>query len=154
MRQKGNNMSTNVRAAGRCLCGAVTIAVDGIPVRMAQCHCIDCRRATGTGHASNAILDDKDVRISGTTQSFTVKADSGNDYTRHFCPVCGSRIYGTHTGRPGMIILHVGILDDSDWFSPELVLYTRSRPAWDVTSDAVPNYEASPPAGASTGQKT
>lgn len=146
-------MSTKVMGEGRCLCGAVTVAVDGVPVRMAQCHCIDCRRASGTGHASNAIFDNKDVRIEGTTQSFTVKADSGTDYTRHFCPTCGARIYGTHTGRPGMTILHVGILDDSDWFSPQVVLYTRSRPAWDMTSEAVPNYDASPPAPASSERK-
>lgn len=93
-------MSTKVMGEGRCLSGAVTVAVEGVPVRMAQCHCIDCRRASGTGHASNAIFDNKDVRIEGTTQSFTVKADSGTDYTRHFCPTCGARIYGTHTGRP------------------------------------------------------
>jgi hypothetical protein len=44
-----------------------------------------------------------------------------------------------------MIIVRVGMLDDSSWFSPQVVLYTRSRPPWDMTTEAVPNYETGPP---------
>lgn len=138
-------MSNEVEVNGRCLCGAVKVAIKGVPVRMAQCHCRDCQRASGTGHVSNAIFHAADVTVAGETKSFTVTADSGNLYTRHFCPTCGGRIYGSHTGRPSMVIVPVGILDDSGWFSPQLVLYTRSRPTWDITIDGVPNYEASPP---------
>jgi hypothetical protein len=137
--------SSEVQSKGQCLCGAVTIAVKGTPVRMAQCHCDDCRRATGTGHVSNAIFPEADVTIAGETKSFTVTADSGNAYTRHFCPTCGGRLYGTHSGRPGMVIVHVGMLDESGWFAPQVVLFTRSRPAWDITTDDVPNFEAAPP---------
>jgi hypothetical protein len=139
-------MSSEVHAAGHCLCGAVRVEVDGAPVRMAQCHCKDCRRSSGTGHVSNAIFNATDVKISGETKAYTVTADSGNAYTRHFCPVCGGRAFATHTGRPGMIIVPVGLLDDSSWFLPQAVLYTRSRPVWDITTDAVPNFEAMAPA--------
>jgi hypothetical protein len=138
-------MASEVHSAGQCLCGAVKIAVKGTPVRMAQCHCMDCRRASGTGHVSNAIFDAADVTISGETKAFTVTADSGNAYTRYFCPACGGRVYGTHSGRPGMIIVPVGMLDESGWFTPQVVLYARSRPPWDVTTDDVPNFETAPP---------
>jgi hypothetical protein len=141
-------MTNEIHSAGQCLCGAVKIAVKGAPVRMAQCHCRDCRRASGTGHVSNAIFHAADVKITGETKSFTVTADSGNAYTRHFCPVCGGRMFATHSGRPGMFIVPVGILDDSGWFTPQLVLFTRTRPAWDITTDSVPNFEAAPPAPA------
>ena len=137
--------ASEVQSKGQCLCGAVSIAIRGAPVRMAQCHCDDCRRASGTGHVSNAIFLDSAVAITGETKSFTVTADSGTAYTRHFCPTCGGRIYGTHSGRPGMVIVHVGMLDESDWFAPQVVLYTRSRAPWDITTDAVPNYETAPP---------
>ena len=33
----------------------------------------------------------------------------------------------------------------SSWFNPQAVLYTRSRPVWDITTDGVPNFEAMPP---------
>jgi len=146
-------MSSDVHAAGHCLCGAVRIEIDGAPVRMAQCHCKDCQRALGTGHVSNAIFNAADVKISGETKGYTMTADSGNAYTRHFCPTCGGRMFATHTGRPGMVIVPVGMLDDSSWFAPQVVLYTRSRPVWDITTDGVPNYEtAAPPPANATGK--
>jgi hypothetical protein len=139
------DQAQEVATDGRCLCSAVTIAVKGKPVRMAQCHCRDCQRASSTGHLSNAIFEGPDVTVSGDTNSFTVITDSGSRYTRHFCPRCGSLMFGTNTRRPGMFIVPVGILDDSSWFAPQLVLFTRSRPAWDITTDEVTNYATSPP---------
>jgi hypothetical protein len=139
-------MSTEIEASGHCLCGAVRIVVGGTPVRMAHCHCKDCQRSTGTGHASNVIFKDADVTITGETKGHTVTADSGNASTRHFCPACGGRMFGTNTGRPGMVVVPVGIFDDMSWFAPQAVLYTKSRPAWDMTTDSVPNFEAMPPA--------
>jgi hypothetical protein len=138
-------MASEVETSGQCLCGAVRLAVKGTPARMAQCHCKDCQRATGTGHASNAFFRAEDVEITGETKSFTLTADSGNALTRHFCPVCGARMYGTNTGRPGMVVVPVGVLDDTSWFAPQAVVYVRSRPAWDITAETVPNFEAMPP---------
>lgn len=138
-------MPDKVHASGQCLCGDVKIAVHGVPVRMAQCHCKDCQRASGTGHVSNAIFNDTDVTVTGETKSFTVTTDNGNAYSRHFCPTCGARMFGTNTGRPGMVVVHVGILDDTSWFEPEVVLYTRTRPHWDLITDAVPTFETAPP---------
>lgn len=138
-------MAGEVHTTGQCVCGAVRVAIDGVPVRMAQCHCLDCRRASGTGHVSNAIFHDGDVTITGATKSHTVTTDNGNAYTRHFCPTCGGRICAVNSGRPGMVIVHVGMLDDSSWFDPQAVIYTRSRPHWDITTDAVPNYETGAP---------
>ena len=137
-------MSNEIEASGQCLCGAVRIAVNGTPVRMAQCHCKDCQRSTGTGHASNAIFNKADVTITGETKSHVVTADSGNAHTRHFCPACGTRIFGESSGRPGFVVVPVGIFDDMSWFAPQAVIYTKSRPAWDITTDAVPSFEAMP----------
>jgi hypothetical protein len=139
------DMSNEIEASGHCLCGAVRIAVKGTPVRMAQCHCKDCQRGAGTGHASNAFFRTEDVEISGDTKSFTLTADSGNSLVRHFCPVCGARTHGTNTGRPGIVLVPVGILEDTSWFAPQVVVYTRSRPAWDITADDIPSFEAMPP---------
>lgn len=138
-------MTVEVDTTGRCLCGAVTIAVKGTPVRMAQCHCRDCQRMTGTGHASNAFFHAADVHVTGDTNSVTVTTDSGNASIRNFCPSCSSRVFGTNLARPGIVVVPVGVLEDSSWFAPEVVVYTRSAPAWDLTTDAVPRFDAAPP---------
>ena len=77
-------MSDEPFANGHCLCGAVSYAIHGKPIRMAQCHCKDCQRASGTGHMSLAFFKKDDVTIAGKTASYPSTADSGNINTRHF----------------------------------------------------------------------
>jgi hypothetical protein len=135
-------------AKGQSLCGAVHVVAKAKPLRMAHCHCCrDSQRVSGAGHTSNALFEAAHVEVTGETSSFAVKADSGNTLTRHFCPICGSRVFATNSGRPGMIVLAAGPFDDSSWFKPQAVLYTRSRHEWDTADDAVPSFAAmSPPA--------
>lgn len=131
-------------AKGQCLCGAVRIVITAEPVRMVQCHCKDCQRATGTGHISNALFKEEHVTIVGDLVNFAVIADSGNTLTRNFCPKCGSRCANYSTGRPGLVSVPVGILDDTSWFKPVAVLYTKYRQSWDITREDIPNFEAMP----------
>lgn len=132
---------------GKCLCGEVgyTIKAEAEPVRMAQCHCKDCQRASGTGHMSLAFFKEDDVKITGQTASYAVTADSGNINTRHFCPNCGSRVFGVNSGRPGIIGLTAGCIDDNSWFQPGGVVYAKDRPSWDHTSTDIPNFDVMPP---------
>ncbi|WP_291003259.1 GFA family protein [Hyphomicrobium sp.] len=138
-------MSGTPFAQGRCQCGAVSFSVAAPPVTMGQCHCKDCQRASGTGHMSNARFRRLDVTISGETKTFAVKADSGNVNTRHFCPTCGSRLFGENSGRPGFMNVAVGAFDDHTWFDPQWVLYKNSQPLWDITAEDVPCYDGMPP---------
>ncbi|MDA8012284.1 MAG: GFA family protein [Gammaproteobacteria bacterium] len=140
-----NIMSDKIFAAGSCRCGAVTVTVRDKPKRMVQCHCTDCQKVTGTGHAANAFFAESAVEISGETASYSVTADSGNTVTRHFCPTCGNRMFHHNTGRPGIVTLPAGCFENSDWFAPQIVVYTRNRPAWDLTTNEVPNFEEMPP---------
>ena len=130
-------MTSEPFATGQCLCGSVRFIAKAKPVRMAQCHCRDCQRVSGAGHTSNALFEAADVQVTGETSSYAVTADSGNTFTRHFA---------LNSGRPGKIILTAGAFDDSRWFSPQVVLYARSRHDWDSAGDGVPCFEAMPPA--------
>ena len=132
-------------ATGHCLCGAVSYTIKAAPVATGQCHCKDCQRASGTGHMSLAFFKVDDVAIKGQTGSFAVKADSGNINTRHFCPKCGSRIYGENSGRPGMIGINVGTVDDNAWFVPQRVVYIKDQPPWDATATDIPRFNMMPP---------
>jgi hypothetical protein len=133
-------------ATGQCLCGAVRFNAKAEPFVMAQCHCRDCQRVSGAGHTSNALFDERNVEVIGETTSYAVTADSGNTLTRYFCPNCGSRVFSRNSGRPGMIVLPAGAFDDSSWFRPKVVVFTRSRHDWDTAGEDVPRHEAMPPA--------
>ena len=115
------------------------------PKMMIQCHCLDCQKASGAGHSSNAYFDESTVTIEGEAAGYTVIADSGNEMTRYFCPKCGSRLFGRNSGRPNLVSIQVGCLDDQSWFSPQAVLYTSRRHDWDITSDEVSSFEEMPP---------
>ena len=137
-------MSDAISATGHCLCGAVTFTIAGVPVGTGQCHCKDCQRASGTGHMSLARFRAEDVVLGGETRSFASVADSGNINTRHFCPTCGSRVYGQNSAFPGILNIAVGCVDDNSWFVPGRVVYAKDRPVWDSTPLDVPNFERMP----------
>jgi hypothetical protein len=136
-----------MRASGGCLCGAVRYEIDGDPVFAGHCHCADCQKATGTGHVSVVALPSGAVRIAGETKAYAVTADSGLPYARNFCPECGSLVFGIADAMPGVVTITAGTLDDTSLFEPQMVIFTRSRPAWDRIDSGLPEFEAMPRPG-------
>ena len=132
-------------ATGQCLCGNVKLTIASEPIRMAQCHCDDCRKLSGTGHVSNAFFKESDVEITGETHSYDSTTDSGSIVTRYFCPICGSRLFGSNSASENIIGISVGTLDDSSWFKPDFIVYNKSKPAWDFMDKNVPAFDGMPP---------
>jgi len=46
----------HLNLTGSCLCGSVMYKVSGDCEMFNHCHCSRCRKATGTGHASNLLF--------------------------------------------------------------------------------------------------
>ncbi|MEE3046247.1 MAG: GFA family protein [Pseudomonadota bacterium] len=106
------------QVTGGCLCGKVMITATGAPYRVGLCHCLDCRKHHGALFHASAIFPEKAVTITGETTSFN---------GRHFCPTCGSSVYG-HTDDE--IEVNLGILDAPDQFTPSYELWTIRRESW------------------------
>jgi len=138
-------MSNSPFATGRCLCGKVSYSIADEPVRMAQCHCEHCQKSSGTGHMSLAFFPKDGVTINGDTSSYTTVADNGAEVTRHFCPECGSRLFGTNNVLTTIMGIAVGCLDDSSWFQPGAIVYNKRKPAWDFMDESLPTFEEMPP---------
>jgi hypothetical protein len=136
-----------MKASGGCLCGAVRYEIDGEPIFSGHCHCVDCQKVTGTGHVSVVAVPADAVKVTGKLSSYAVTADSGQPYTRFFCSNCGSFIYGEPSAMPGVRTVTAGTLDDTSVFEPQMVIYTKSRPAWDVIDSGLPEFESMPPRG-------
>lgn len=110
---------------GGCLCGAVKYEVEGEPVRVAQCHCDDCRRATGSAFATNIFVEEKNLKILyGSTSSYQHIADSGNTMTKEFCPICGSQLFGYGSGSPGIKNVKIGSIDKIGNIKPQVEVFT------------------------------
>jgi len=133
------------KISGGCLCGAVRYESDGEPLAAGHCHCLDCRKSSGTGHCSHLGLPEADFKLTGELRFFDAPADSGNIVSRGFCPTCGSPIYSTNSAMTGVLFLRASSLDDPELFNPQLVVYTKRAPSWDTIPGSLPSFEAMPP---------
>ena len=133
------------KITGHCLCGSVSYATDSYPLRMAQCHCKGCQRASGTGHMSLAFFKEDTLSITGDFSEYTSTADSGNENTRGFCPTCGARMFGRNSARAGIVAVAVGTADDNSWFTPQAIVYNKDKPVWDCMDENVSTFDVMPP---------
>lgn len=129
---------------GRCLCGACSYEIDGDPVVVAKCHCVDCQRLSGAGHSTGAMFAESAIRLDGKPATFSSSSEAGNTVTRMFCGICSSPLFGKNTGMPGFMTVTMGTLDASDHLVPQVAIFTRTRRAWDTNDQSVQSYEAQP----------
>ena len=129
---------------GRCLCGNVTISAGEPPLTTSNCHCTECRRATGSAFATLLVFKREDVTITGITQSFRHLSDRGIAMTKSFCPNCGSPMYSETGAKPGILLIRAGVLDETDAVRPERNVYTSSRIASTPLDGDIPAFEKMP----------
>lgn len=129
---------------GKCLCGEVTYTVMGSPVVVAQCHCEECRRLSGTGHTIGAMFATDAVNISGKLSKFSYSSAKGSEVTKAFCASCGSPIYGQNTRMPNYLTIPLGTMDDASGLDVEVVIFERDRPHWDRLGKEVVSFATQP----------
>ncbi|MBS9475557.1 GFA family protein [Ancylobacter radicis] len=103
------------KVTGGCLCGDVRIEATGKPYRVGLCHCLDCRKHHGALFHASAIFPQEAVSVAGAT---------GDYEGRHFCPRCGSPVFGRSGDE---VELYLGTLDTPDGFTPTYELWTIRR---------------------------
>ena len=111
---------------GSCLCRTITYEVKSDPITVLNCHCEDCRKATGSVFGTNLFVDNEAVTSKGTLTQFNHTADSGNEMTKWFCAKCGTLMFGSSSGRPGILTVRAGTLDDTCIVNPVMNVYTDS----------------------------
>lgn len=113
-----------------CSCGQLTAQVDGEPVRVSICHCLNCQRRTGGPFAQQARFARKDVVTSGTSTTFAITGDSGSSATFHFCPRCGATVFYQAEGLDEFIMIPVGAFADPTFPAPAVSVYEDRKHGW------------------------
>lgn len=114
---------------GRCFCGDVTYEIRGEPVLSLLCFCSDCLAISGTDGYAGLMVQEADFnQLSGKTSVHSKLGKSGRTVHRHFCPTCGSNLWG-HT-ELGLISVAAGSLDNPALFMPTRAVFTNDAPAW------------------------
>lgn len=131
-----------VNLAAVCACGTVNVRFTGKVRAMLLCACEDCQRATGSGHSSVVLAAGRDVDVTGETRGFATTANSGATFTRSFCPVCGTPLFGRSSRAPELIMLPVGLFGGAaEWFAPSQLIFARSHRDWDLVPAELPRHQ-------------
>jgi len=106
------------RFIGGCLCGKVRIEASGEPYRVGLCHCLDCRKHSGSLFSATGIFPEDAVAIEGEARDYK---------GRFFCPECGSSVFSRSGDE---VEVHLGTLDAPDQLMPTYELWTIRRESW------------------------
>jgi hypothetical protein len=130
---------------GSCLCGGVKYQVTGEAKRFYHCHCSRCRKATGTGHASNLFLQPAALSwLIGQEHIRAFKVPEAKRFTNQFCGICGPRL-PRQPQATDTVVIPAGSLDDEVPIRPQARIFTSSRASWSCLGDEVPIYPESAP---------
>ena len=126
---------------GRCLCGQVEYAVADEFEYAMNCHCSQCRRATGAAFKPLAgIVKDKLSLSRGEEMTLMYGDDSGHDVR---CGACGSPLYSVvREGRH--VHVAMGTLVDSPTIRPAMHIFVGSKAPWFEITDELPQFESFP----------
>ncbi len=138
-------MTDNSEYTGSCLCGAVAYRVVGKADRFYHCHCKRCRKATGTGHASNLLLPDVESAefVKGADELTRYHYPGAKRFSTCFCKTCGGnlpRILPEHN----LVVIPAGSLDHEPEIRPQARIFSGSGAAWSCTDSTVPEFDEYP----------
>jgi len=118
-------MTTTRRA--ECSCGQLSATCSGEPVRIAVCHCLACKRKTGSAFGFGAVFRENEVLIEGPATQFVRIGDEGCHITQNFCPNCGATAFWTIDKLPGVVAVSAGCFADLSFPPPSVSVYHESR---------------------------
>jgi hypothetical protein len=116
---------------GRCLCGAVTVRIDGAhDARVGACHCRMCQRWSG-GVFLAFDVDDAGLTVTGPVSVYASTSFS----ERAFCKVCGSHLWLRNVGDATLDMMP-GLFDAAKAFPLRSEVYTdRAMAAVQLAGD-------------------
>ena len=122
-----------------CRCGQLRATVTGEAVRVSACHCLDCKKRSGSAFAVQARWPADRVRIEGNSKTFVNVADSGNRVTFHFCPGCGSDVHYEIDGKfEGLVAIPLGAFEDPFFARPAFSVWEDRKHDWvEITGSEV-----------------
>jgi hypothetical protein len=125
--------------AGRCLCGAVHYAVKDEFVYALNCHCSNCRRATGSAFKPFAGIERGKLQVTQGNHSLLIFGDQHASHDVH-CNACGSLLFSVV--RNGQYVhVTLGTLDDAPTIRPTAHIFVGSKAPWYSITDDLPQHD-------------
>jgi hypothetical protein len=125
---------------GSCLCGNVRYELTAELGDFGYCHCISCRKASGSAHAANAPISRAHFRLLGGADTLREFESSPGKF-RAFCSNCGSPIYAYLAATPDALRIRLGCLDTPFTRQPKAHTFISEKAPWEPISDGLPQFE-------------
>lgn len=111
---------------GGCACGAVRFRAAGTPRFVSNCHCADCRKATGAPFSTWVGYLSENVSWQGDRMLFA----SSPTVSRGFCARCGTPL--SYTGKQWSAETHllIGTFDHPADLVPQGDSFTTEKLPW------------------------
>jgi hypothetical protein len=115
-----------------CHCGQLRLEVTGEPFSVSICNCLACQRRTGSAFGMQAGFRPDQVQVSGRYNNYIRVSDEADrkEHVFHFCPDCGSQVFGTEPTEPDVIVVSVGAFADPSFPAPTESGYDSRRHPW------------------------
>lgn len=131
---------TTTTFSGSCLCGGVRYTAVGEAERFYHCHCSRCRKATGTGHASNLFVKGSLTWDAGEDLICRFKPADAERFSNSFCSVCGGRV-PRYIPQFEMVFIPAGSLDMEPGLRPQARIFLGSRADWSCDEAVIPGFD-------------
>jgi len=131
-------MTSDRMLAGKCRCGAVQYEVADAFLYAANCHCSQCRAATGSAFKSFAGIETEKLTIIEGFDDIAVFGEERLNDTR--CAACGSFLYSV-VRNGDYVHVAMGSLVDTPSIRPEEHIFVGSKAPWFEITDDLPQHD-------------
>jgi len=125
---------------GGCFCNLVRYRITGTPLRILNCHCTMCRRASGAPFVTWITVRARNFSF---TKMRPIEFESSSKADRTFCDQCGTALTFQHKADRRTIDVTVGSLDDPERFVPTMDIHTQSHVPWVPLNPTLKRYDGS-----------
>ncbi len=128
---------------GGCLCGKVEFEVENQFEDLFFCHCQQCRKITGSAHASNLFGDPDGFRWLKGGKDVTIFNYPDRQFTNVFCRYCGSGLPFLNSDGT-KIIVPAGNLNSEPHFSRQSKIFHAEQTQWCRTGEQTRTFDGFP----------
>jgi hypothetical protein len=123
---------------GQCECGTVRYTVADAFLYAANCHCSQCRAATGSAFKAFAGIERDKLELTHGHDSLLIFGEQDLNNTR--CGACGSLVFSVV--RDGAYVhVAMGSLVDAPSIRPTEHIFVGSKAPWFEITDDLPQFE-------------
>ena len=123
---------------GRCECGTVRYTVADAFLYAANCHCSQCRAATGSAFKAFAGIGRDKLELTEGQDSLLIFGEEDLNNTR--CGACGSLLFSV-VREGGYVHIALGSLVDVPSMRPTEHIFVGSKAPWFEITDDLPQFE-------------